>query len=217
MRPFAEDFALEVDAFAALGADDARAFEAGKIFGVNFNSHPFLGEENVVGELRIGFLLAFFFRHIGEEVFRGLLGGFFRGDADGAAGLEIAEGGGDFAPVAEFQGALAEAAIGDQGDGVCDAAVDLDVSDDAFALGDGVEAEFADAQHGESHAENLPGADVAMGDGGEFEVFGERLHGAIVAQAFRPEAVQMGREGCRGKGDTEGWSVRPWNASPLKG
>ena len=36
-----DNFALEVDAFAALGADDARAFEAGKIFGMDFNLHPF--------------------------------------------------------------------------------------------------------------------------------------------------------------------------------
>ena len=38
------DFALEIDAFAALGADDARAFEAGKIFGVNFHANPLLVE-----------------------------------------------------------------------------------------------------------------------------------------------------------------------------
>src|SRR5260370_9907688 len=30
---FHHHFALEIDAFAALGADDARAFEAGQIFG----------------------------------------------------------------------------------------------------------------------------------------------------------------------------------------
>jgi hypothetical protein len=173
----AKDFALEIDAFAALGTDDTGAFEAGKIFGVDFDFHPFLGEKNVVGELRVGLLLAFFFGEIGEEVFRGLLRGFFGGDADGAAGLEITESGGDLAPVAKFQGALAEAAVGDQSDSVGDAAVNLDEGDDAFALGDGVEAEFADAEHGKAHAEDLPGADMAVGDGGEFEVFGEAFHG----------------------------------------
>ena len=38
----AHDFALEVDAFAAFGADDPGAFETWKILGVNFYFHPFL-------------------------------------------------------------------------------------------------------------------------------------------------------------------------------
>ena len=38
------DFAFEIYAFAALGADDAGAFEAGKIFGVNFDAHPLFVE-----------------------------------------------------------------------------------------------------------------------------------------------------------------------------
>ena len=113
MRPSGGDFAVEVDAFAAFGADYARAFEAGKIFRLDFDFDPFGVEENFVGELRVGFLLAFFSREIGKQFAGGLLGGFLGGDADGAAGLQIAESGGDFAPVAEFQGALAEAAVGD--------------------------------------------------------------------------------------------------------
>ena len=57
---------------------------------------------------------------------------------------KIHEGGGNFAPVAKFQGALAEPAIGDQRDGVGDAAVDFDIGDDAFAFGDGIfDAQFA--------------------------------------------------------------------------
>ena len=38
------DFAFEIYAFAALGADDAGAFEAGEIFGVNFDAHPLFVE-----------------------------------------------------------------------------------------------------------------------------------------------------------------------------
>ena len=38
------DFAFEIDAFAALLADDARAFETGKIFRVNFYANPLLVE-----------------------------------------------------------------------------------------------------------------------------------------------------------------------------
>jgi len=121
------DFAFEVDAFAALGADDAGAFEAGQIFGLDFDFDPLLVEENFLREPRVGFLLAGILAEFGEQFAGGLLGGFPGGDADGSAGLEIEESGGDFAPVAEFQGALAEAAVGDERDGVGDAAVDFNV------------------------------------------------------------------------------------------
>src|SRR5712691_3050995 len=76
---------LEIDAFAALGADDAGAFEARQIFGLHFDFHPLLVEEDFVGELRVGFLLAGVFAEFGEHFARGLLGRFFRGDPDGAA------------------------------------------------------------------------------------------------------------------------------------
>src|SRR5580692_9078549 len=130
-----EDFAFEVDAFATLGTDDAGAFEAGKIFWADFDFDPLLVEENVVGKLGVGFLLAVFFVEFGKEFAGGLLGRFFGGDANGASGLQIAEGGGDFAPVAEFEGAFAEAAIGDEGDCVGNAAVDFGEGDNAFAFG----------------------------------------------------------------------------------
>jgi len=38
------DLAFEIDAFAALVAYDARAFETGKIFRVNFHANPLLVE-----------------------------------------------------------------------------------------------------------------------------------------------------------------------------
>ena len=62
--------------------------------------------------LGVGFLLASVLGHVGKHFAGGLLGGFFCGNADGASGLQIAESGGDFAPIAEFQGAFAEAAAG---------------------------------------------------------------------------------------------------------
>ena len=146
---FLEDFAFEVDAFAALGADDAWTFEAGKIFGANFNFDPLLVEEDVVGKLGVGFLLAVFFVELGEEFTGGLLGRFFGGDTHRAAGLQVDERRGDFAPVAEFQGALAETAVRDEGDGVGYAAIDFGEGDDAFAFGDGIgDAEFAKAVEG---------------------------------------------------------------------
>jgi hypothetical protein len=176
-----EDFALEVDTFAALGADNARTFKTGQVFRKDFDFHPFLGEKNVVGELSVGFLLAFFPGEVGKQLLCGLLGRFFGGNANGAAGFEVAERGGDFAPVAELQGALAQAAIGNQRDRVRDAAIDFHVGNKALAVGDGIrDAEFAKAEHCEANAENLASADVAVGDDGEFEVFGEGFHVAVI-------------------------------------
>src|SRR5206468_5260687 len=86
---FADDFALEVYAFAALGADYPGAFEAGQIFRRDLDLYPFLIEENFVGELRVGFLLAGFFVHFREHFAGGLLGGFLGGDADGPASFEV--------------------------------------------------------------------------------------------------------------------------------
>ncbi len=122
--------------------------------------------------------MASFFLELGEHFASGLLGGFFGGDSYGAAGFEVDESGGDFAPVAEFEGTLAEAAVGHERDGIGDAAVDLDVGDEPLALGDGVvNAEFAQAEHGEAHAKDLPGAQMAVGLCGEVEVFGKGFHG----------------------------------------
>src|SRR5882672_5701731 len=124
---FDYDFTFEVDAFATLSADDARAFEAGQIFGLDC----------------------------------------------------------DFDPVAKFQSAFAETAVGDERDGVGDAPVDFNVGNDALALGDRiVDAEFAQAEHREAHAEDLAGAKVAVGDRGELEIFSESLHGSKSSSSF---------------------------------
>ena len=122
-------------------------------------------------------LLAFFFVD-SRKHFVGAFFGIFAGDnADGASAFEIDEGGGYFSPVEKFESALAEAAIGDEGDGVRHAAVDFDIGDDALAFADGIfDAEFAKAEHGEADAEDLSGADVAVGDGGVFEVLVEGFH-----------------------------------------
>src|SRR5260370_40914648 len=102
-------FAFEIDAFAALGADNAGAFEAGQIFGQDFDLDPWLVEAHFVGELRVGFLLAGVLAKFGKHFAGGLLGGFFGGDAHGASGLEVDERGGAFAAVAEVRGSVAEA------------------------------------------------------------------------------------------------------------
>src|SRR5260370_14715489 len=107
-------FAFEIDAFAALGADDAGAFEARQIFGQDFDFDPLFVEKDFVGELRVGFLLAGVLAEVGEHFAGGLLGGFFGGDAHGTARLEVDESGGDFAPIPGIQGALAGGASSDQ-------------------------------------------------------------------------------------------------------
>ena len=59
---------------------------------------------------------------------------FLRGDADCLAAVHVDECGGDFAPVAKLQRALAQAASGDDGDGVGGAAVDFDEGDEALSV-----------------------------------------------------------------------------------
>ena len=55
--------------------------------------------------------------------------------------------------------------------------MDLDKGDKAFAVGDGIrDAKFAKPEHGQTNAKDLAGADVAVGDGGEFEVFTKGAH-----------------------------------------
>src|SRR5258708_24078022 len=101
------NFTLEVDAFAALGANDARTLETGKIFGLNFHSHPLFVEQNFVGKLRISFLLAGLSFEFGKHFAGGLLGSFLDSDAHGAAGLQINEGRRNLSPVAKLQRAFA--------------------------------------------------------------------------------------------------------------
>src|SRR6266568_2447596 len=76
---------LEVDALPALGADHTRAFEAGEIFRRNFHLDPLLVEKNVIGKLRVGFLLAGLPFESGEHFAGRLFRRFLRGDADRAA------------------------------------------------------------------------------------------------------------------------------------
>jgi len=138
-------------------------------------------------------LLALFLFERGKHFDGTLLGIFAGDDADGARGSHIDESGGHFSPVQKFESSLAEAAIGDESDGVRHAAIDFDVSDDALLFADGVfDAELAETEHGEAHAEDLSGADVAVGDGGVFEVLVEGFHFGCWVIIGR---IQVGR-GC---------------------
>jgi hypothetical protein len=61
-------------------------------------------------------------------------GAFPGGDADGAIGLEIDKGRCHFAPVAKFERTLAQAATGDDANGISGTAVDFHKGDQAFAV-----------------------------------------------------------------------------------
>jgi len=176
----AVDEAVEVDAFATAGAGDAVAFVAGELAGGEGDTDPGFGEEVGVGELAVGLHLLGVFVEGGVEVAGAGLGGFEGYDAEGfvvvvAEGLvQIDEGGGHLAEVAELEGALADAGSGDDADGVCGAAVDFDEDDKALAVGvEGavgevagtgvVDVEARESEHGHADAEDLAGAEMAVG------------------------------------------------------
>ena len=106
-----------------------------------------------------------------------LFGGFESGDAHGTAGLEVAEGRRHFSEIAKLEGALAEAASGDDGDGVGGAAVDLDERHQALAVCAGgiVQLQQTQSAQGHAQAQNLAGAHVAVGPRGERLILGERV------------------------------------------
>ena len=83
-------------------------------------------------------LLAFFFFERGEHFVGALFGIFAGDDTDGASGFEVDERGRHFSPIEKFESALAQAAIGDESDGVRHAAIDFDVGDDALPFADGI-------------------------------------------------------------------------------
>ncbi len=121
----------------------------------------------------VGFLLTGFFFEFGKHFAGSLLGGLSRCDANGAAGLQVHEGGGDFAPVPELERALAQATIGYQRDSIGDATIDFDVRDQAFALGNRiVDAELAQSQHRQANSKDLAGAEMTVGLGGQVQIFG---------------------------------------------
>jgi hypothetical protein len=154
-----------------------------------------LGEEVGVGKLAVGeHLLLVLVFDVRVEVAGALLGGLAGGDADGAgvrlagggercAGRsQIDEGGGHLAPVAELEGTFAEAAAGDDGDGVGGAAIDLDEGDEAFAVGSlgVVDAQASTAEHRQTNAEDLSGAEMSMGDFGLTQEGFEALHALMI-------------------------------------
>ena len=172
-----QHFALEINTFAAFVTDNARSFETREVFRLYIDFDPFPVEQNVIGELGVGFLLTRILFHFGEHFARGLLRRFLRGDAQRAACFQIDERSRDLSPVAHIQRAFAEAAIRYQRDRIGEAAIDFHVRDDAFALGDRiVDAEVTQAQRGHAHAKYLAGTKMAVRGLGEFQIFIQRFH-----------------------------------------
>lgn len=175
----ADDFPFEVNALAAHGTGDAFRFVAGQVFRHYVHRHP-LNVEEVAGRHfaireHLLFVLAFDF---GMKLAGFLFRRFFGGDANGFAGFEINKGCGHFSPVAEFQSTFAEAASGNDADGIGGAAVYLDVCDKPLtmlALGI-VETELIQSVKSHANAENLSGAEMAVSDLGLFEKGVETLH-----------------------------------------
>ena len=182
----AVDEAIEVDAFAAAGAGDALAFEAGELAGGERDADPLCVEEVGIGEFAIGFHLLGVALEVGVESSGEVFGGFESDDAEGLVivaverGIEVDEGGGHLAEVAELEGALADAAAGNDADCVGGAAVDFDEGDEALAVGvEGAVGQVAGAgvldteggerEHGHADTENLAGAKMAVGEFGVVE------------------------------------------------
>jgi len=183
----AVDEAVEVDAFVAAVAGDALAFEAGEFVGRERDADPLGAEEIFVGEVAVGFHLLRVFFEVGVEFAGTVFGGFEGYDAEafvvvGVAEflVEVDEGGGHLAEVAELEGSLADAAGGDDADGIGCTAVDFYEGDEALAVGvEGAVGEMAGAgvvnvearegEHGHADAEDLSGAEVAVSDFGVVE------------------------------------------------
>ena len=103
---------------------------------------------------------------------------FERNNANGPIGSKVDKRGGHLAPVAKLERALAEAAAGDERDGVRGTAIDFNVGDEALAVG-AVRignAEPAEAEQGHAHAEYLASAQVTVRDLGFAQKLVECFH-----------------------------------------
>ena len=168
----------------------------GNSSGGKFDFHPLRREKVVVGDFAIGqhlllILVRDFRMHLASQSLRR----FFRRDADRFAGIHVHKCGRDLSPVAELQRAFAEAASGDDGDSVGGAAIDFDEGYEplsVFSLRI-VDAEFLQAEHGETDAQHLPGAEVSVGLLSVAEIFVEGFH-QTVALSLTPLQIHFLRQ-----------------------
>jgi hypothetical protein len=173
--------AVEVDTFAAQCAGKAFAFIAGELTGWEWDANPLLAEKLVVRQLAVSTHLGFILFELGVKLAGALLGAFKSNDAYAFVDVgckfrvEIHEGGGHLAPVAEFERTFADARTSNDADGVGCAAVDLDEDDGALAIGieltvrecplpRGADAEAVHRKHRHAYTEDLTGAEMAVCD-----------------------------------------------------
>ena len=200
--------AVEVDAFAAAVAKGAFAFVAGELAGWERDLHPLLAEEFGVRELAVGAHLLFVLGEVGEKIAGAVLGGFAGGNAKALIQVraefrvEVDKSGGHFAPVTKFEGALADTGAGDDADRVGSAAVDFDEDDGSLPVGVQVaiveklaaglvNVEAAQGELGHADAEDLAGAEVAVG------TFG--LPEKLLELSVDGLCMFSGRIGCEGR------------------
>ena len=86
-----------------------------------------------------------------------------------------------FSPVAEFQGAFAQTAASDDGDGIGRAAVDFDKGEQTLAIFPVrvFNSKLVETEHRHANTEHLSGTQVSVSQFGVAQVFVEGLHALL--------------------------------------
>src|SRR4051812_5739184 len=115
--------------------------------------------------------------HLAGEGF----GRFLGGDANCFSGAEVHEGSRHLAPVAKFQRAFSQATAGHYRHRIGGAAINFHESYELLAVLSLriFDAQLLQAKHGEAHAEDLTGANVAVSDFSIVQVIVERFHSKL--------------------------------------
>jgi hypothetical protein len=160
---------------------------------MNRHSHPFFTKQVGIGHLAVGeHLLLILILNLGVKLASPLFGGLKRSNpksfVDGGVTMrrkrrgQIDEGGSHLPPVAEFDRPLAEPAPGNDANSVRRTTVDLDKGDQALpvrAFGI-VDAKALAPEHRHPDPEDLPGAEVAMGNFGFAQESVKGLHNLMI-------------------------------------
>jgi hypothetical protein len=178
--PFAHQKTIVVDSFSALVAGHALSLVAGKFPGSKRYPHPLLLEKVMVAHLTIcGHLLQVFVVYLRMKFARLRLRRFPGSNADRAMSFDIHKGRCHLAPVAKLERALAQPASGDDANGIGSATIDFDEGDQALAITSPwlLQAEAAAPEHCQTDTQNLPSAEMSVGNPGFLEKIIERGQG----------------------------------------
>jgi hypothetical protein len=189
--PIAHQEPVVVDSFSALLAGNPFAFVSRKFPGVECYPDPLFVEQLVVAHLPIcshllQVLVCYLRVQLASQVFGRLAGRY----ADGPVRFQINKGGCHFAPIAKLESALAQPATGDHCNGVGGAAVDFNEGDQAFAILASwfLDAQAAASEHCQTDAQDLPCAEMSVGNSGFFKEIIESRHGfqhTLMLEHFR--------------------------------